>query len=495
MKQISQLLKIITESKSNNSTFRQFIERNYADAPENVRTRYENLLKIHRRTFGDQPAAIIRAPGRIELLGGHTDYNGCPVIPMAIDKDIVVAASKRTDRKIVIQSVEPRFPKREFIIERQISSFPAGDWGNYVKAAVQGLVDHYGQKNHPTKTFAGFNLTVSGNIPAAAGLSSSSALVVVSALTFLHINSLQFKKLALAQLLAQAEKYVGTQGGGMDQTISLLGRANQVLKIEFNPYAITEIPLPPDFQIVAAHSLVYAPKTESAMDKYNRRAIECRLATALINHYFKRTFQREFQILLIGDLTEEKTGLADKEILGHCQTALIEKIYTYQTVAGILELDIAAVQQKYCLRRDQSVFPEPADGFKLYARFYHIFTEWKRVLMAAGKLTEGNLIEFGRLMNESQASSRDNYELSIPEIDQLVSLSRKNGSLAARLSGAGFGGITLHLMRKSQTQQFIEQLRDEYYRGSAQTLLPNREAWHDFIFTCQSADGAGVVLD
>jgi galactokinase len=309
MQKISELLAFINAAPESQNIFWHFIEQNYvsADQGKTEIARYQHVLETHQNKFGDGPAAILRAPGRVELLGAHTDYNGCPVIAAAINRDVVVVVSPRDDRRICVQNVRRRYAMREFDIASVIPPFETGDWGNYIKAAVQGMLD-FPTLGGKVDAFSGFNMTVSGKIPAAAGLSSSSALVVVSALAFLHVNGIEIEKLKLAQQLAQAEKYVGTQGGGMDQTISLMGVAGKALQIDFNPYAAAEISLPDDFQIVVAHSLVYAPKTKSAMDKFNRRAIECRLATALIKKHFERELEQEFPIALIGDLTESKTG-------------------------------------------------------------------------------------------------------------------------------------------------------------------------------------------
>jgi len=495
MQNIEQLLQNVQRAATSQNHFWQFLCRNYPLAPAQNKVRYEKLLAFHQQIYGNEPATILRAPGRIEVLGGHTDYNGCPVIPVAISRDLIAVVTPRTDQQIVAHNLDPDFAPRQFKFEKRIPPFPTGDWGNYLKAAVQGLINYLRFADKAPQDFSGFNISISSSLSPAAGLSSSSALVVLGALAFLKLNALPFDKLALAKLLADAEKYVGTQGGGMDQAISLMGEAGNALKIEFNPYNVCKIPLPPDLTIVAAHSLTKAAKTEAAMDKFNRRAIECRLATAVIKKHFDDTFQTTFPVNFIGDLTSEKLGLTDDQILKHCQQALAQKYYSYEALANLLRVDIQILQQQYCLKSDQSVFPQPPEGFKLYQRFFHIFSEWKRVLKAVDVLRAGNLIEFGQIMNQSHQGSRDNYEISTPAVERLINLGLQNGALGARLTGGGFGGFTLQLVERNAVDHFIRQLIKTFYEPQQDRFQTQTENCQDYIFICDAVDGAGVVLE
>lgn len=487
-------LKLIDKSTESATSFSRFLSLNYSD-PAGQLLRYRKLIQHHHAHMGDEPMAILRAPGRIEILGGHTDYNGCPVIAMAIDRDILGAVSRRSDSKICVQNINSQFPVREFAIQKQIAPYPTGDWGNYIKAAIQGIIDDLILKKQITENMIGFNLTISGNIPQAAGLSSSSALVVLSAIIFQFVNSLQYDKLTLAQLLAKAEKYVGTQGGGMDQTISLMGGVKSALKIDFNPYATQRIQLPDKFNILVTHSLVHAPKTQSAMDKYNRRAIECRLALAVIKKVLEQKLKRRLSIKLIGDLTPEKTGIPADQLFDMTLSSLSGKVYTYPSLAQILALPVSEVQERYCLRRDQTIFPEPTDGFQLYNRFYHVYTEWQRVLKARKILECGNLIEFGKIMNQSHQSARDYYEISTPELNFLAELSLKFGAWGCRLTGAGFGGCIINLVPPELTESFVRGLKSEYYENYIAAKLTHPDEWQKYLFICKSVQGAGIILE
>ena len=221
----------------------------------------KTLLAAWDERFGGQPEALVRAPGRVNLIGEHTDYNGFPVLPIAIDKSIRVEFTERSDGLIIARNSATEFKSFSFDYSKEIKPFKKGDWGNYVKAAIWGLKEALELK--PCK-LKGFDATFRGNIPIAAGLSSSSALVVASALTFLSVNNIDLQALELAEILSKAEKFVGTEGGGMDQAVSLMALKDHALKIDFFPLRTTAISIPSDFVFVVCNSMIRAPKTESA---------------------------------------------------------------------------------------------------------------------------------------------------------------------------------------------------------------------------------------
>ncbi|MBN2551136.1 MAG: hypothetical protein JXB06_00140, partial [Spirochaetales bacterium] len=308
---------------------------------DRIRSRYQGMIETHLHRFARPQIAFARAPGRVNLIGEHTDYNGLPVFPMAVNRDMAAVFTPRSDRKVLIVNTRPEFAERSFDIEQSIPPYPTGDWGNYGKAAVQGLFDLYRQKRRGVERFCGFEATIDGDIPIAAGMSSSSALVVLCALIFLASNRLELHttaegRLELADLLAGAERYVGTQGGGMDQAISLMGRAGHAVKIDFFPLKTRPAPLPEDYTIVVADSTIKAAKTAEALDKYNRRPIECRLAAAVLKKVFSRRCGRDVPIFLLGDLKQEKLAIPEPEIWKIADAALHEQPYTLEEIARLL---------------------------------------------------------------------------------------------------------------------------------------------------------------
>ncbi|MEO8604537.1 MAG: galactokinase family protein, partial [bacterium] len=239
--------------------------------------RQSQLVERYTTHFGRPPQYLVRAPGRVNLLGEHTDYNGLPVLPFAIDRQIWIAAAARDDRRVHLDSTDPRFASRQYILQASLPRFAAGDWGNYHQAAAQGLIGSFG-----IEALRGGNFLVEGDIPSGAGLASSSALVVGSLLALLAVNQHRMTPLALAELAASAERYVGTQSGGMDQAVCLLAQAGQALRIDFDPLRTRHVAVPPGASLVVCHSLVEAEKSGAARAAYNQRVVECRLACRVL---------------------------------------------------------------------------------------------------------------------------------------------------------------------------------------------------------------------
>ncbi|HLI78940.1 MAG TPA: galactokinase family protein, partial [Candidatus Binataceae bacterium] len=155
----------------------------------------------------------VRAPGRVNLIGEHTDYSNLPVVPIAIDRSTIIVAAARDDAIVELRNVDPAFVSREFHLAAQIPPFTTGDWGNYVKAGIQGVIDHFGARGIEIENLRGATMFVDGRVPPAAGLSSSAALTVSSALALMAVNGLTQDPLETAQMVARSEWYVGTMAG------------------------------------------------------------------------------------------------------------------------------------------------------------------------------------------------------------------------------------------------------------------------------------------
>jgi galactokinase len=351
----------------------------------------------------------VRAPGRVNLIGEHTDYNGLPVLPVAIQRSVRIELRARGDRHVRLTNEDPRFEPCEFEIAADLAPFPSGHWGNYAKAAAQALQRRAGLDR-------GFDGLVAGDIPAAAGLSSSSALVVASALALLAANGIELERGELMELTASAERYVGTESGGMDQAISLGGRAGHAVRIDFDPLRLEPVPLPADWRIVIANSLVEARKSGGAQAAYNARVRECREALAAL--------------------------LARPTALGLPTTyrGLVSGVQS----GRLLELAAA--------------LPAPLSG-----RFRHVVTEAARVDEAVAAMRAGDLEAFGRLLDASHASLRDDYEVSCKELDELVGCAREHGAAGARLTGAGFGGCAVLAARAEALPGLLAGLAQSFY--------------------------------
>ena len=386
------------------------------------------------KRFGKSPTHSAAAPGRVNLIGEHIDYAGLSVLPIAIRRRVSLAYCHRPDTCVSLANNDPQYPDRTFTLDGSVDPYQAGDWGNYVKAAAQGLSDCYG-------SLRGIDAVVCSDLPVAAGLSSSSALVVASALALLERNGITIDRLELAELLAEAERYVGVHGGGMDQAICLGAQPNTASRIDFNPLRIRTISVPSDWCFIVASSLVRASKSSEARTAYNQRTRECDEALSTVLRGLRMSPRiQNYQELLAQVSGDEMQAIADRELKG-------------------------------VLRK----------------RFRHVVSEAVRVLHAEEALREGNLAKFGLLMRRSHVSLRDDFDVSCPELDELVSTVTSAGAAGARLTGAGFGGCIVALCQKDEADGILRTLADGFYadRGLEGDL-------RDELFIARSSEGASV---
>ncbi|MDE2661648.1 MAG: galactokinase [Gemmatimonadota bacterium] len=375
------------------------------------------------------PSGVATAPGRINLIGEHIDYNGLPVLPMALDRHVNVDFEAVAHSTVELEG-DSDHGSFAFRLERATESAPQGHWSNYVRAAARGLLDH------GVELKRGIRGTVTGTVPVAEGLSSSSALVVASALALLHANEEQVEALELAALLARAERHVGLQGGGMDQAASLCGKEGHALRIDFEPLRVTPAPVPEGWRWIVASSLTRAEKAGAVRELYNERRAQC--AEAL-----------------------ERVG----------RTSWLE-----------------------VMEADQAEFATVLAGARkslpltLSRRFRHVATEGRRVIEAERALRDGEMASFGRLMNESHASLRDDFGVSTPALDEIVGVARDAGAAGARLTGAGFGGCAVALCGANEAKAVIEALIDRFY-------APRGGVGRRALFVADASDGATVTSE
>jgi galactokinase len=383
------------------------------------------------------PALRVRAPGRVNLIGEHIDYNHLSVLPMAIQRHVTLLVRPRADRVVRVASTAPGHDPRAFEIADPIPPFATGDWGNYVKAAVQAL-----ERDHGPLT--GYDALIDSTVPVAAGLSSSSALVIGVALATLAANGRSWEPVALAEAMARAERYTGTQGGGMDQAISLGAVAGTASRVDFAPLRITPVPVPAAWRFVVAHSLSRAEKSGGAQATYNRRTVECREALARV---------------------ERALGVAGAGGDG------------YRVL--LARFDVAALVET----------AESALEGDLLRRFRHVVTEADRVRRAEAALGTADLPTFGALLAASHASLRDDYEVSSPALDELVALAEDAGAAGARLTGAGMGGCIVAVVPADAAGRVLDRLRRDFY-------APRRPAGDpgDYLFVAEPSAGAGVTV-
>jgi len=449
--------------------------------------RYENIVSHFRKFFPQaKEFSLYRAPGRINLIGEHTDYNGFPVLPMATEQDITVCVSPRSEPKVVLKNTNPSFEDREFEIDFQIPPYPKGDWGNYPKAAFQTLQDYLVVQRKEKRLLRGMNILVDGNIPEGSGLSSSSALVVATAFVINDFNQFNLDNLSLADLLAVGERYVGTEGGGMDQAASLSGKKGMALKIDFFPLKITYIPFPEDWLLVVCNSLVDAKKSGRANLSYNQRVIECRLGTALLKKFLARKHNEDVSLTLLGDLKKSKFAYLLKEIEKMLAQIFPADNLSVAEVSSLLGMDAESLRERYLKLKNGTYLEVPSGGFRIKSRLRHVFTEAERVEKSKECIERGQMDKFGELMYQSHKSCAEDYEISCPRLDELVKVARQNGATGARLTGAGFGGCTVNLIQAQKADEFMQGMIRGYYKDS----IRKESNLSDCIFVCRPSNGA-----
>jgi N-acetylgalactosamine kinase len=450
---------------------------------------YSRVVAEHRAAFSyDGDVRIARAPGRVNVIGEHTDYNGLSVLPTAIDREIAIAFSESDSSDVELTNLDPRFGARRFSVSGEITPFEPGDWGNYAKAAAQAIwkwAEEFSPGSLPLKGFRG---CAGGTIPPGSGLSSSSAMVVAVAFALMSVNDLSIDPLELASLLAKGERYVGTQGGGMDQAASILSRRGCVLKISFNPLKVQPITLPGECAFVIANSMVHADKAGSAKTAYNTRVVECRLGLEMLKTMSINDWPEVASAVSLGDVMAcvgDWRSLVDE---------LPEGGLSLASISVFCGLDESEVRDRLLRSRDGSYLDEPTGGFEIKRRCRHVLTEGARVDLAASAMSEGRLDDLGRLMNESHESCASDYEVSCKELDELVSILRRHGALGARLTGAGFGGCTVAAVRTEQADELVQGVARDYYEGYlADKDFRSKKDISSFVFQCVPSSGAGIL--
>lgn len=464
-----------------------------SEQQDNTRARYLKRFSEAWSELDTTSGFFVASPGRVNLIGEHIDYNNCPVLPIAVDKRVLAYVVPLTEKTIKVADLNVTFGTVEFSFssDTSIKPYPTGHWGNYIKAAVNQLLEDSFEAGEPEY---GFAMVMGSDIPQAAGMSSSSAIVVLSAIALLESNgvsvSTDSQRLLLSDICSRAEWYVGTKGGGMDQAAILLGKKDHATKISFNPLYAQQIPFGQASTIVVAHCTIEAPKTRQMMLAYNRRSIECSLAAAIVAKYFSDSHGID-GITYIGDLTEEKLGWNREALANTVLTLFHEEPYSVEEIAKLLHSSEDIVREQYLKARDRSDFPIPEDGFKLCQRFFHVFNEWQRVEEAATVLEAGDMKALGALMNDSHYSCRDYHEVSCPELDILTEIARTHGALGSRLTGAGFGGCTVNLVPPESLESFIQALLELYYRDHLQM---EADQARQYVFVVKPSDGAGRII-
>lgn len=363
--------------------------------------RLEDLERRFESLFGARAEFVTRAPGRVNLIGEHTDYNDGFVFPAAIDRDVMIAGRVRQDRQISAYTLN--FDQFSHFSLDDIQRLTEGRerWSNYIRAIACTLQ----KQGH---VLPGVELAAVGNVPLGSGLSSSAAMLVSAGLAFATAGGFTLPAVDLALMAQRAEReFVGVQVGIMDQYISALGRRDHALLIDTRFLTCEAVPLP-----ASGISLVIADTNKRrglVNSEYNRRRTECEEAVAVLQRSLP-------EIRALRDVSPEE--------FARCEQSLPDVV-----------------------RR----------------RARHVITENARTLDGAAALRAGDVSRFGELMNASHESLKSDYEVSCPELDALVEAARGvRGVYGARMTGAGFGGCTVSLVAETALEEFKTQVPHAY---------------------------------
>ncbi|MGF1760960.1 galactokinase [Photobacterium sagamiensis] len=376
---------------------------------------FKTVESVFEKMFGEKNEHLIQAPGRVNLIGEHTDYNDGYVLPCAINYQAAVAATERNDNLIQVVSVDYGYATDSFYVDQEIEHHPEFMWANYIRGVVKCLIAR-GYK------VGGADIVVSGNVPQGAGLSSSAALEVVIGQTFKRLFELKIDQSEIALNGQQAEnEFVGCNCGIMDQLISAEGMKDHALLIDCRTLQTYPIGMPKDMSVV----IINSNKKRGLVDsEYNTRREQCEAAAKF------------FDVKALRDITIEQLN------------------------------ERASEMDELVLKRAR-----------------HVVTENQRTLDATKALVEGDIKLIGQLMAESHASMRDDFEITVFEVDTLVDIVKEvvGDEGGVRMTGGGFGGCIVALV----PPHLVEDVK-----GAVASKYEAATGIKECLYICSAEDGA-----
>jgi len=380
---------------------------------------YEEALRVHRQRFG-QDGRVFTAPARVNLIGEHTDYTGGLVMPMAIGFCTQAVVSPRNDHRAFFYSANYG-EEADFEIA-SMGREPRGHWSDYPAGVLWSILQE-------DIAIGGFNMTLVGDVPLGAGLSSSASVEVATAMALLAHAGLALPLAKIATLCRWAEnEYVGAKSGIMDQFVVTGGVAHRAMLIDCRSLEYELLPLPADVRVVICNSMV---KHQVATGEYGDRRDEVEAGQAVLR-------RDRPGVVLLRDAT-----LTDLEA---CKDKMTKASF---------------------------------------ARCRHIITENGRVMEARGALLQSDLARLGEIMVRAHVSMRDDFAASCTEVDTLVEIAlRQAGCFGARITGGGFGGCTVNLVSTEKAESFVQIIQRAYEQ---QTGIVAQ------CFVCEPSDGALAI--
>ena len=496
------------------------------------------VLQCYAKRFGaDEKVCIVRAPGRVNLMGRHVDHRGGLANFLAIDRETVAVVGLREDNNVAAVNTRPQeFKPVQFNVPELIGRFArsdwlnfvnsdwvrdmlyaaAGDWGNYIKAAVLRLQHQYRDVN-----IRGLNLALSGNVPIAAGLSSSSTIVVATLQAAIALNGFELTSRQFVDLCGEGEWFVGSRGGAGDHAAIYLGQRGKIAHVGYLPFRVIKIiDAPEDYQVIIANSHIKAAKSSAAKDTFNERIASYNLGLALLK---QQCPEIAGAVRYVRDLNPETIGCTTGDVY-----RMLLKVPQFMTRKDFRTM--LAAEHRDLIEANFATHAEPERynprGVLLFGT-----SEIVRAGMCVDYLETARVEQFGRLMEISHNGDRislpgpggkyrktpepctddylnrliaevdcedprkvagaqlhvqpGSYACSTPQIDRMVDIAASvPGVAGAQIAGAGLGGCIMVLARKDCVQALREALVTHYYlpAGLEPAVLP-----------CITTEGAGLV--
>lgn len=374
----------------------------------------QQVIEEFQRRYGEAPTLVIRAPGRVNLIGEHTDYNDGFVMPLAIDRAAWIAARPRNDSYVTLYSLDFE-QMAEFSLEEIVKR--ENLWVEYIQGVAWALQE---------SGFAlqGWDGVLVGDVPIGAGLSSSAAVELAAARTFCAVAGIEWDAPEMAKLCQRVEnQWIGVNSGIMDQMISATGVADHAVLIDCRWLNLEAVPLPPGTAVIVMDT---ATRRELVTSAYNERRQQCETAAKFFN------------VPALRDVT----------------------LVQLEAVKDLLD-DL------------------------VYRRARHVVSENERTLAAAKAMRSGDAVLLGQLMDESHASLRDDFEVTNDALNIIVECAREHEAcIGARMTGGGFGGCAVALVRADAAADFAAKVAASYLERSG-----NQPA----IYVCQATDGAAII--
>ncbi|KAL6106567.1 galk2 [Pungitius sinensis] len=441
--------------------------------------RLQNLKNTFETKYGESPLFYACAPGRVNLIGEHIDYCGYSVLPMAIEQNILAAVSVNNSETIALANTNPLYKdftvscSEDIAIDRENPK-----WYYYFLCGVKGIQEKLGGA-----PLSGMSCVVDGTIPPSSGLSSSSALVCCAGLVAMEANQKSLSKVALAEICTKSERYIGTEGGGMDQSISFLAERGTAKLIEFQPLRATDVKLPDGAVFVISNCCVEMNKAASS--HFNIRVVECRIATKMLAQ--ARGLDSSRLLKLVQVQTELEASL--EEMLALVDEVLHPEPYSREEICKQLGVTTEQFSSELLSSNTQHV-----THFKLHQRAKHVYGEASRV-QAFKSVCDSEPADsvrlLGDLMNRSHASCRDLYECSCPELDTLVDICLKSGAAGSRLTGAGWGGCAVSMVPVEMVESFLRAVSEAFYLHDPRRAAMEKQS----LFVSKPGGGAAIFVE